>query len=373
MTGKSLKDKAKAYSRERHKIGILNIFLSPFILIILILSGLPTYFKGISSAVSHNEYLNLLFFCVSFGLMYHVLLLPFQYYASFVLEHKYSLSNQTLKTWIAKKSKELALSFIIMLPFICSIYLFIKYTPLYWWALTALLWFLASILIAKFAPLILVPIFYKYSPVKEGRLKDKLLDLSLKAGFQAEGVYEIDFSKDTKKANAAIVGLGKQKRILLCDTLLKSFSEDEVASVMGHELGHHRLKHILKLIVSGGISTFIVFFLANIIFLTLHTKLGYGLLYDFESLVLIYAIIAVLNIALLPIHNDYSRKLEKEADLFTLKITDKKDAFVSAMEKLAEQNLADTKPGRFYEIMLYNHPPISRRISFGKSFNKSLS
>jgi len=245
--------------------------------------------------------------------------------------------------------------------------------PLYWWALTALLGFFISVLIAKFAPLVLVPIFYRYSPIKDGGLKNKLLELSLKAGFKIEGVYEIDFSKDTKKANAALIGLGKQKRIVLCDTLIKNFTENEIEAVMGHELGHHRLRHILKLIALSGISTFIIFSLTNLIFLNLHSKLGYNLLYDFESLVLIYAIISVLNLALVPMHNAYSRKLEKEADLFALEITNKKDAFVSAMKKLADQNLADIDPGRFYEIILYSHPPISRRISFAESFNKSLS
>lgn len=373
MAIEALKEKAKAYSRQKHRAAMLNIFLPPAVLAALILSGAPAYFKNTSSLISDNAYLNLLAFSILFGLTYHALLLPFEYYSTFMLEHKYSLSNQPLEAWLKKRSKETALSFVIAVPFIYSLYALIRYLPLYWWVIMALLWFSVSILIAKFAPLVLVPIFYRYSPIKEGGLRDKLLGLSSKAGFLTEGVYQIDFSRETKKANAAIIGLGKQKRIILCDTLLNNFTDDEIASVMGHELGHHKLRHILKLTVAGGISALAVFFVTNGIFLALHDKLGYGLLYDFESLVLIYAVISALNIALLPIHNAYSRKLEKEADLFALKITDKKYAFISTMKKLAEQNLADTDPGKLYEIMLYSHPPISRRISFAESFDKSLS
>ena len=113
----------------------------------------------------------------------------------------------------------------------------------------------------------------------------------------------------------------------------------------------------------------LTFFITNILFLHFHSVLGYALLYDFESLILIYAILSVLNIFTLPIHNAFSRKLEREADLFTLKITKDKEAFISTMNKLAIQNLSDPDPGKFYEILLYNHPPISRRISFAKSLS----
>ena len=363
-----MKDKARAYSGEKHRLAITGLIFSPFILSLSIIFGLPPYIRHISSLVSSNDYINLLAFFALMSLAYYIVTVPMVYYSDFALEHKFSLSNQTFKDWVKREAKKGVVSFIISIPLIFSLYAFIRYWPLYWWLLAAILWFFTAILLAKFAPVFIVPLFYKYSPIKNKTLKDKLLKLASGAGFRVKDVYEINMSRDTKKANAALMGIGKQKRIVLCDTLLEGFNEDEIESVMGHELGHHKLRHLMKLISSEGIFTFVTFFITNILFLRLHTASGYARLSDFESLVLIYAIMCALGIFALPLQNAFSRKLEKDADRFALETTGDNQAFISTMKKLAEQNLADTCPGKFYEIMLYNHPPISRRISFAESF-----
>jgi len=358
----------KAYSKQKHRLLVIKLLVSPFILIVFILSGLATYLKYLTLNLSSNDYLNVLIFYTLVGVIYYVLMLPLIYYTEFVVEHRFLLSNQTLKDWVKRELKKGIVSFVISIPVILPVYIFILHYPLHWWILTALWWFFISVLLAGFAPILIVPLFYKYSPIKNAALKDRLIKLASKVGFKTKGVYEINISKDTKKANAALIGLGKQKRIVLCDTLINSFNEDEAAAVMAHELGHYKKRHILKLILFGGVFIFLTFFITNIAFLKAHDILGYVFLYDFESLVVIYTIYIILNILTLPIHNAFSKKLEKEADLFALEITDNKGAFISTMKKLAEQNLADTRPGKFYEILLYDHPPISRRISFAESF-----
>ena len=365
-----MQNNKNTYSKQKHRLAIINIFLSPIILIIFIALGLPTYLKNISSIFS-NPYINLAIFSALITLAHYLILSPMEHYSGFILEHKFSLSNQTFKDWAKREAKKGIVSFIISLPLIFAIYAFIKYSPLHWWLFTALSWVFISIIIAKFAPILIIPLFYKYSPINNAGLKDKLIKLSSKAGFKIEEVYALNLSKDTKKANAALAGMGRQKRILLCDTLLKNFNEKEIESVMGHELGHHKMKHILKSVLFGGVATVLIFFVTNIVFLRLFDISGYAVLYDFESLVLIYAIISVLSIFALPIRNAFSRNMEEKADEFTLKITGDKEAFISAMKKLADQNLADIKPGKFYEIMLYDHPPISRRISFAESFKRT--
>ena len=366
-----MKDRKKAYSGQKHMLTMINIFLSPLILILFILTGVAAYFKNMSLGISANIYLNLLIFYALISMAYYLAKIPLEYSSGYMLEHKFSLSNQSLKDWMIREVKKGMIGFIISIPFVFLLYAFIKYWPLYWWALAGFVWFFMSILLAKFAPIVILPLFYKYSPIGNMELKDRLSRLVREVGVETSGVYEINMSKDTKKANAAVIGMGKQKRIVLCDTLLKNFSEDEIISVMGHELGHYKLKHVLKSVLFGGILLASIFFLTNIVFLRLHDIVGYtSLLYDFESLVLIYAIISSLSIITLPVHNLFSRKLEKVADEFTLKITDNKEAFISTMKKLADQNLADVDPGKFYEIMLYSHPPISKRIAFAESFKK---
>ena len=362
-----MQDKAKAYSRQKHILGILNLLLSPLLLTVFIFLGIPAYIRFIAQSFAPNTYLALLIFYALISLFYTVITIPFAYYAGFILEHRFSLSNQTLKAWIKREGKKHIVSFIISMPFVLSLYIFLRYWPLHWWLLTAAFWFFISILVAKFFPILIIPLFYKYSPIKNEDLKQRLIQLSSKAGFKTEGVYELNISKDTKKANAALMGMGKQKRIVLCDTLLKNFDEKEIEIVMAHELGHHKLKHILKSIVFSGLATLLMFFISNYIFLTLHDALDYTYLFDFESLVLIYAIIASLNMISAPIQNSYSRRLERDADMFALDITKNKDGFISTMKKLASQNLSDMNPGKFYEVILYNHPSISRRIAFAEA------
>jgi len=358
----------KAYSRQKHRVAILSIILSPAILAIFVVSGVSLHVKNLASTASSNNYINLLGFYALIGFLYYAITVPLAYYSGFVLEHKFGLSNQRFKGWANREIKKSFISFIFGIPVVLAMYFFLKNWPLYWWFLTAVSCYFLSIFTAKFFPVLIVPLFYKYSPIKDSILKDKLIKLSQKAGFKVESVYEINISKDTNKANAALMGLGRQKRIVLCDTLLKNFSHEEIESVMAHELGHHSLRHILKLIISGGVSTAAAFFIANILLLRLHNILGYTRLYDFESLVLIFAVISFLNIFVMPLQNAFSRRLEHKADSFALEITDNKQAFIETMKKLASQNLADPNPSKFYEIMLYNHPPISRRISFAESF-----
>ncbi len=362
-------DNKKAYSRQKHRLAIINIVLGPLVLILFIALGIPTHLKNATLFLPTNNYIRLLVFSAFIGVLAYILTLPLGYYSDFILEHRHNLSNQKFRDWVKREIKKGLVSFIISAPLIFSLYAFLRYWPFCWWFLTALAWFFLSIIVSKFAPILIVPLFYKYSPIKNTGLKDKLVRLASTTGFETEGVYEINMSKDTKKANAGLLGLGKQKRIVLCDTLLENFNEDEIASVMGHELGHHKLHHMLKLILFGGTSLLLTFFIANIVFLKLHDIVGYKLLYGFDSLVLVYAIISTLNIFVLPAYNAFSRRLEQEADAFALKVTNNRHSFINTMKKLADQNLAEPDPGKFYEVMLYNHPPISRRISFAESFN----
>ncbi|MFH1782346.1 MAG: M48 family metallopeptidase [Candidatus Omnitrophota bacterium] len=360
--------KDKTYSQEKNNIAIINIFFTVFLLFLIASSSMPAHLEGLARIITTNSYISLMLFFVFINLVIYIIMFPLNFYSSYTIEHRYSLSNQSLKSWLSKELKKNILGFIISIPLVISLYAFLRYFPFLWWVFVSLLWLAVSILIAKLFPVIILPIFYKYSDIKNPSLKDKLNSLTTKVGFKAKGVYEIDFSKETKKANAAVIGLGREKRIILCDTLLKNFKDEEIISVMGHELGHHRLKHSLRLIIFGGMATILTFFLINTILIKLRFFLDYKNIYDFKVLVYIYLFYSFINVVLLPIQNAYSRKLEKDADLFTLELTKDKDAFVSTMKKLAEINLADASPSKFHEIMLYSHPPISRRIKLGESF-----
>jgi len=362
---------SKKYSAIKHRIALSNIFLTPIILWVSLITGIPTYLKNLSHTFSSGEYVSLIIFYMLAGSFFYLINLPLEFYSDFIIERRFSLSNQTLKDWIIREAKKNSIAFIISAPLVIAMYLFLKLSPLYWWLWTAALWFLVSVLLAKFAPVVIVPFFYKYLPVKDAVLEGRINRLVSRFGFKLSGVYELNISKDTKKANAALLGIGKQKRIVLCDTLISNFSHDEIESVMAHELGHHRLNHIWKLIISGGFITFITFFFANELFLKLRAYFGFAHFYEYESLVLIYCVVSFLNIAFIPVENAFSRHMEKDADEFSLKATGNPNAFITAMKKLCEQNMGDADPDIFYEIMLYSHPPIKRRIAFAERFQQS--
>jgi STE24 endopeptidase len=363
-----MQDRAKEYSLIKHRIALINIFLTPIVLFLFLILGIPTYAKGIVKPVSPNSYINLIVFTAIMGILYYIVMLPLEYYSSFSLEHRFSLSNQTFKDWLKREFKKGIISFIIAIPITMVLYAFLRHWPLTWWFWTALFWFFISIILAKFAPIVIVPLFYKYSHIKNPEIQKRISGLVAKAGFKVSGVYELNISKDTKKANAALLGLGRQKRIVLCDTLIKNFTDEEIESVMAHELGHHKMNHIWKLAITSGFFTFLAFFIANIFFIKLSNILGYETLHSYESLILIAFILSVVNIPLLPLQNAFSRRLERNADIFAFKLTGNIDAFISTMKRIGEQNLSDTNPAGFYEIMLYDHPPIARRIKIAESY-----
>lgn len=363
-------DKSKTYSNQKNLIRIINLLLTPLILITFIILRIPDGLKNILFIFSQNIHINLILFTSAFGVVFYLITFPLEYYDSFILEHTFSLSNQTLKAWLVRKLKKDIVAFIVALPMIFILYFSLRIVPVHWWLWTGVIWFMFSIILTKFAPIIMVPIFYKYTPIANDELRCKIIALAGKAGFNIKNVFQIDISKDTKKANAAVLGMGRQKRIVLCDTLLSNFSHEEIEAVMAHELGHHKLKHTLKIALSSGVTTFSSLYAANYLFLILHNVFEYNLLYDFESLVLIYFILSVFNIILLPLQNSLLRKLEKDADKFAIKLTGNTNAFISTMKKLSAQNLSDITPNKFYEIMLYSHPPISERISLAEKYKK---
>jgi STE24 endopeptidase len=219
---------------------------------------------------------------------------------------------------------------------------------------------------AKLAPVLIFPLFYKSVPIDKEDIKEGLLSLAEGTGINIEGVYKINLSKNTKKANAALAGLGSTRRVLLSDTLIDSFSLAEIRSVFAHELGHHVYHHIRKQLIIGSISGFVGFALCHYVLTKAITILGYQYIHDIAAFPILCLVLGAFGFILMPIQNAYSRKLERECDRYAIKKTNNPEAFISTMDKLAEQNLADRNPNRLIEILFYDHPPISKRIEMAR-------
>jgi STE24 endopeptidase len=297
--------------------------------------------------------------------------LPLDYY-SFRLEHRYHLSNQRLRAWIWDEAKGLALTAVLGVALVELLYLVIRDFPEHWW-LVAWIGFLGiAVLMAQLAPVLLFPIFYKFEPLHDEDLRLRLVRLGERAGARIRGVYKWHLSEKSKKANAALTGLGTTRRIILADTLLENYSPEEIEAVLAHELGHHVHKHIAKSIMVQAAVTFVGFWAAN---WTLHYAINrwhmFETLSDFANLPLLVLTFTVLSFVLMPALNGLSRFHERQADRYALANIAGVGPFISSMNKLADQNLAERTPSRWVEWWFHSHPAIARRVAAAEAWKKA--
>jgi len=263
--------------------------------------------------------------------------------------------------------KSAALSLSLFLVFMHVLYVFLRHFERTWWVWIAFFWFFATVLLAKITPILIMPLFFKYSELEKG-IKKRVILLSKKCRIKILNVYKIDFSKKTNKLNAAVTGLGRTRRVVLADNLVRDFTGEEIDGVLAHEFGHHRFRHMWKLMAFGLISTSFSFFAVYLASSGMITFLGGENIHDIKIFPAILMVLFITGFMVLPLQNAFSRKLEREADIFALKITKNKTAFISLMEKLARKNLADPAPSKIIKLLFYTHPPISERIALAETF-----
>ncbi len=361
----TLEKQSKEYARKRHILTFLNLVLVFGFLVFMVLY-LTIPVRGFAQGLVDGYYLQLGVYCLCFWLLMFVLGLPIDFYSGYVLEHAYELSNQSFFGWARNELKGLCLGLAITLPMIEAVYYIIKNYPEYWWVLAGGLFTLASVVLARVGPVLILPLFYKCTPLEDDKLREALVPLAEDAGVTLEGVYKIDLSKDTKKANAMLAGLGSTRRIIFGDTLLSNFTIDEITVVFAHELGHHVHRHIFRLLVMTSIVGFTGLFIASRVLDGLAAGLGIGPAYDIATLPLLILIVGVFGVIVLPLENYYSRILEAQCDLYALEKTRNPEAFIGAMTKLADNNLADKDPSGIVEYLFYGHPPIAKRIEMAR-------
>lgn len=284
------------------------------------------------------------------------------------MEHHFRLSNQSLKNWLKDFLKNAAISLIVILIAVEALYIFLRKFPHTWWLWATGFWLLLTIVLAKVTPNIIIPLFFKYRIVDNPRLRSKIFALFEKCKIKIKDIYYIDLSSKTKKANAFICGLGNNRRLVLSDTLLEKFSEEEINCVVAHELSHYQNHDLWKIILVNSAVSFICFFLISRILGRMLLYFGFSRIDDIAFLPMLFLGFFLLGFIMLPIINAFSRHLEKNADIFSLKLTEDTNGFVSMMRKLGELNLADFSPSLFIEIFLYDHPPIAKRIKLAEGF-----
>jgi len=358
--------RAKQYSKRQIQLTIIQIFLTVAFLLILLLSGVSLALKDLVAGWSQNFYLRVGLYMTLFAGIYYLLFIWLDFYSDFLLEHRFLLSNQTVLGWLKKSIKKGLLALVMLLVTGEGLYFFLRRFPNSWWLLVTAAWLLLTIVLGKITPVLIIPLFYKCVPLVNTELKERLLKLSEKCGVGVKDVFEIQLSKETKKANAAVAGLGKSRRILLGDTLMQNYSDEEIEAVFAHELGHIRLWHTFKIISFGAIASLACFYLTYLLFEAGISLFGFDHIYNIAAFPLLALVLMALGLILMPMQNGYMRLLEKQADMFALSRIQNKQSFASAIKKLGDQNLSDPSPSRLVELLLYTHPPISKRLRYAR-------
>lgn len=362
---------ARHYNRIRRWLGIADFILGLAFLIVLLVTRWSDSLRDLAYRLGFQNYSFSLFIYLVLLLAINKALGLWLDYYGFSLERRYKLSNQRFSAWAWDEIKGFLVGLVLGTIAVELVYLSIRLWPLHWWIVGWALFMGLFILLAQLAPVVLFPIFYKFEPLENEELRRRLVVLSERAGTRVRGVYRWKLSEKSKKANAALTGLGNTRRIILADTLLDNYTPEEIESVLAHELGHHVHKHILKSIFVQAAITFFGFWAAN---WTLHYAVDQRMfeeLSDFANLPLLALVSVVLSFLLMPALNAYSRFNERQADRYAFESISSVEPFISSMNKLAEQNLAERTPSRWVEWFFHSHPSISRRLEAAEEWGKT--
>lgn len=336
---------------------------------VLLAAGLHFCFKEWAVAfLGENDWVLVAVYFTILSVYFLIFDLPLSYYSGFRLEHRFGLSNQTFGVWTKELIKRSVLSFALSLALIELLYWVIRIAPGSWWFWGWGAYAFVSYGMGKLFPVFIVPLFYKYGKLEDKILEEKVLRLATRFGMPVENVYSLNLSKTTKKANAAFMGIGKTKRVVLSDTLISNFTHGEIETVVAHELGHFKHHDVWRLLGFGLILSLVAFAAGFWGINVLSVSLGLTMISDVAGLPLLLLIFYVVLMVLAPFQNAYSRRREREADLFALKACGDAGVFITCMEKLGRVNLAELEPPAWYEWFFYSHPSLAKRIKAAEEF-----
>ncbi len=360
---------AREYNRIKRRLELTDMGLGLGFLIVLVATGWTNKLHSISVGAFENHYwLQLFVYVFLLSVISKLLGVGLDFYG-FRVEHLFHLSNQKFRSWLFDELKGWLLGLAVATLLAEIVYGLMRFSPELWWIIAWAICLGLFVLFAQIAPVVLLPLFYKFVPLQNEDLKARLMRLGERAGTRIRGVYEWKLSEKSKKANAALTGLGNTRRIILADTLLQNYDNDEIEAVLAHELGHHVHRHIFKTILVEAAVTLAGFWAANqVLQYAVYQRHMFQQMTNFANLPLLVLVSTVLSILLMPALNAYSRFNERQADLYCWKSVPSILPYVSAMEKLNQQNLSESQPSRLVEILFHSHPAVAKRVAAAKAW-----
>ena len=348
---------------------MLGTVLSACFLAVVLVTGASAALRDAAVRIADGSFTaTVLLYVVALAAGHELLLAPLAYYQGMRLERRYGLSTQTQASWWRDYLKAGGLSLAFAGGGAVVLFWLIRWNPVAWWALAAAVFGGVLVLLAQLAPLLLLPLFYELKPLEREGLAQRLAALADRAGTRVAGVFEWRLGDRTRKANAAFTGLGRTRRILLSDTLLGNYSDEEVEVILAHELAHQVHRDVWSGIALETALVGVALYAAAQALVVFDGAFGLTGRSDVAALPIVVLCGGLVSLALKPAANALSRAHERRADRYALDMTRNVTAFVSAMRRLAAQNLAEERPSRLVELLFYTHPPTVARIEAARAW-----
>ena len=361
---------AKRYARLMRRLSFVELAVVGILLLVLVFGGVSarmSYFLSFPQPWASALYFVIL--VVGLG----IIMMPLTCYQGFILPRRYGLSNQKLGAWLADRAKASALGVLLGLGIVIVVCWLLDRFSDFWWLWAGILLFLLILLLTRLTPTLLLPIFFKLEPLGNVELRQRLMNLAKRAQAQIIGVFTMDLSSKGTTANAMLAGLGKTRSIILSDTLLQQYTAEEIEVILAHELGHHLHRDIPKLIAVQAAMVLLAFYLADLVLKASLIPLDFQGIADVAAFPLLFLSLAAFGMMVTPFINAYSRYIETSADEAALELTADPQAFITAMTKLTDQNLAVADPSRWVEFLFYDHPPYTKRVGLARRYNMKIS
>ena len=357
---------AKRYQRQRMAVAAIEWATEAAILVGLLVLGWSVELREIArrmAGLARSPWLVVLLYLLAVVLLFGLVSGAFSAVRTFVVSRRFGLSTQSFWGWLIDELKGLAVGGLLALIAVEILYALLRHYPGSWWVLAGGAFSILFLLLAHLAPVVVFPLFFRFTRITDSEITQRLERLAERAGTRIAGVYEVNLSRKSRVANAALVGLGRTRRILLADNLLDNFTLDEIEAVLAHEFAHNAQRHPLKVITVQVSMFFLVFYGVHRALVVLHDRWGLQGAGDVANLPLVVLTVAVLGLVLLPVTNGLLRHFERRADEHALRLTTQPRAFCSALQRLAQINLADRCPNTLIEWIFYSHPAIDNRIA----------
>jgi STE24 endopeptidase len=378
--------KSSAYTLAKMRFSFVQEPLSTVMTVALAAAGVFGLLDGAlvpaAAALGGSAFVRGALFFLVIALASGLLSMPFSLYSTFVLEKKYGFNTTTLKTWLLDGLKSAAVSAVIGLPLLWLLFAFMDAAGGLWWLWAAVIFSAIDLLISLLYPLVIAPLFNKFTPLPAGSLSDRIRAMAEALDFKMSGIYVMDGSKRSKHSNAYFTGLGRVKRVVLYDTLVSSMGEEEILAVLGHEIGHEKRKHILKMTVVSIAFSFVAFYALSLLAAWPQLYAAFGFVSggasapSKEAILLIFGLISgPATFFLTPLMSLWSRKHEYEADRFAVKAVDAagfsgQEAMSSALTRLNRENASNLWPHPLYSFWYYSHPTLVERLRAIKSVSE---